>query len=157
MAPQPNVGIALLVGVTLQSPILAPSLHLGIADTLDATLAGANGDATLSFATGILELCPLDVRVSPRVDVRPCMAGEYGFLRAAGSNTDNPRSVVRPWWGAGMEARLSWRFAGAFSAEAALGALVAIDRDRFVIGGDTLFEIPLWVGRALLGVGYAAP
>jgi hypothetical protein len=157
MAPQPSVGIGVLVGVAFDGPILSPSLHVGVADTFDTTYAGANGDATLGFLAGILEACPLAVRPSGRMVLRPCAAGEYGLLRAAGSNTDNPRSVVRPWLAAGPEARLSWNVAGPFSIEVALGALLAIDRDRFLIGSGTIFEIPPWVGRGLLGVGYSAP
>jgi hypothetical protein len=159
MAPEPTVGGALFVGaaVSPQAWTLAPSVDVGIAGTFDGTYVGANGNATLGFTTGVVDACLLLLRPVASLSLRPCVSGEYGIIRAIGSNTDNARSANRPWAAAGPEARLSLIVAGPFSVDAAVGALVAIDRDRFVIGSETIFEIPPIVGRGLLGVGYTTP
>ena len=83
---------------------------------------------------------------------------ELGRLRAAGTGTPDPQSVpVRPWAAIGAALRLSLRVVGPLVAEASVGGLVAIDRDRFTWGSEVAFETPPVVGRATLGLSIVVP
>jgi hypothetical protein len=159
MAPGPTAGGALLVGVLVEGP-RAPwswSVRIGVADTADRSFDRLGGTATFGLLAGLAEVCPLALRFGERIWVRPCVGGEYGVVRVGASNTSSAHPVDRPWGGAGLGFRFGVRVAGPFWVDAAIGGLVALQRDGFEFGDARFFDSPPVVGRALVGVGAIWP
>lgn len=155
MAPGPTQGVAALAGVAVAQgeSMWAPSLRVGLTYTVDRDFSYSQGVASFGLGAGTLEACPLAAPFLSRWIFRPCAIAEYGVLRAAGSDTYLPHSADRPWAAAGVEATAGIVAFGPLSVEIALGALVALDRDQFVLGSASVFEVPKIVGHATLGLG----
>ena len=130
-----------------------PSLRIAVEDTLDESVSGSLGTATFGMVAVSAELCPWAFFGFGAGSFRPCASGEAGVLRAAGSGTTNPRSEPRLWTAAGIEGILAAPIAGPIFWDVTLGALVALDRYRFMIGPGTIFETPAVVARLALGIG----
>jgi hypothetical protein len=159
MAPGPTAGGALLLGVLFDAP-RAPwswSVRLGVVDTLRRSFDEAGGTATFGLLAGLVEACPLALPIGSNLRFRPCIGAEYGVVRVGASNTSNAQPVDRPWAGAGLALRASYRVVGPLWLDASAGGLVALRRDAFEFGNAHFFEIPVVVGRALVGVGAVWP
>ena len=160
MAPQPTLAGALGVGLLarIKGSTWAPSVRAGAFDSLDAPANEPGGRATFGALVAFVDACPFRVQPTERVAFVPCAVVELGRLRAAGTGTPDPQSVpVRPWAAIGAALRLSLRVVGPLVAEASVGGLVAIDRDRFTWGSEVAFETPPVVGRATLGLSIVVP
>jgi hypothetical protein len=163
MAPEPTTGWTVLAGVSLgREPrawraAAAPLLRVGVASALTRSFSGPTGEASFDWIAAVGEACPISFGVGGAAQIRPCLVGEYGVLRATGSETANPASVTRPWAGVGAEMRLSWGLLGPLSLDAAAGALASIERDRFTLATESVFETPPVVARVALGLGIALP
>ncbi|MGA3120910.1 MAG: hypothetical protein ABSF69_09095 [Polyangiaceae bacterium] len=155
MAPGPTQGVAALVGVAVAQgeSMWVPSLRVGLTYTVDREFSYSQGAASFGLGAGVIEACPLSAPFLSRWIFRPCAIAEYGVLRAAGSDTYLPHSTDRPWAAVGVEASAGIAALGPLSVEIALGALVALDRDQFVLGSASVFDVPKIVGQATLGLG----
>ena len=135
-----------------------PMVRLGVSGAPSLPFAGPEGTASFQWIAAVLEACPVSAPLLRDVIVvRPCGVAEYGVVKATGSNTLNPASVSRPWAGAGIELRFSWRILGPVSLQASVAGLGAIERNRFVIAGQDVFETPTMVARAGAGLGVDVP
>jgi hypothetical protein len=159
MAPGPTAGGALLFGVLFEAP-RAPwswSVRLGVVDTLRRSFDEAGGTATFGLLAGLADVCPLALPVGGALQLRPCASAEYGVVRVSASNTSNAHPVDRPWGGAGLALRVTYRVLGPLWLDASVGGLVALQRNAFEFGATRFFESPAVVGRALVGVGAVWP
>lgn len=159
MAPEPTLGWTALAGLSIGRPGPAGALlvRVGIASALARTFSGPDGAASFDWIAGVAEACPVSLAVLSTVRVRPCVVGEYGAVHASGSDTMNPQAVMRPWAGAGVEARLSWQVLGPISLDGSISGLAAFERNQFILGSDSVFETPPVVARATLGFGIDTP
>jgi hypothetical protein len=163
MAPEPTTGWTALAGLSVgRDPLAwraaaALLLRVGVAGAPMRSFSGPNGEASFDWIAGVAEACPISVGAGGAGQLRPCVVGEYGVVRATGSETMNPASVTRPWAALGVELRLSWALLGPVSLDAAAGALASIERDRFTFATLSLFETPAVVARVALGLGIAVP
>jgi hypothetical protein len=155
MAPGPTQGVAALAGVAVArgESMWVPSLRVGLTYTVDRDFSYSQGVASFGLGAGVIEACPLSAPFLSRWIFRPCAVAEYGVLRAAGSDTYLPHSADRPWAAAGVDATAGVAAFGPLSVEIAIGALVALDRDQFVLGSASVFVVPKIVGEATLGLG----
>jgi hypothetical protein len=135
-----------------------PTVRIGVSGAPSLPFAGPEGTASFEWIAAVIEACPVALPlVHDVVVVRPCGVAEYGVVRASGSNTLNPASVSRPWAGAGIGLRFSWRILGPVSVQASVSGLGALERNRFVIAGQDVFETPTTVARAGVGLGVDVP
>jgi hypothetical protein len=82
-----------------------------------------------------------------------CVALEPGVLAAHGRDTRNPHEKNRGWFALGPGVGVAWAAASPLVLEAALELQMPLVRDRFVLGGETVFRPPSAGLRAGLGVG----
>jgi hypothetical protein len=160
MAPESTGGWMALAGVALgrSPPAGRPTVRVGVAGAPSLPFAGAEGTAAFGWVAAVLEACPVALALFRRAFfVHPCAVAEYGVVRATGSSTLNPASVSRPWAGVGIGMRFSWRILGPVSVEAFFSGLGSLERNRFLIASEQVFETPEVVGRAGLGFGVDLP
>ncbi|HEY4013027.1 MAG TPA: hypothetical protein VGM06_06800 [Polyangiaceae bacterium] len=160
MAPEATGGWMALAGVALGRSRDAgrPTVRVGVAGAPSLPFAGPEGTASFAWVAAVLEVCPVALALlRDTLFVRPCGVAEYGVVRATGSDTLNPSSVSRPWAGAGIGLRVSWRILGPVSVEASAAGLGALERNRFVIASESVFETPDIVARGGLGFGIDLP
>jgi hypothetical protein len=132
-------------------------VRLGVVDTLRRSFDEVGGTATFGLLAGLAEVCPIALPVGDALRFRPCASAEYGVVRVGASNTSDARSVDRPWGGAGLALRVTYRVFGPLWLDASAGGLVALQRNAFEFGSARFFESPAVVGRALVGVGAVWP
>jgi hypothetical protein len=156
LAPGPTAGGQVEIGGRLEGvPALgSPSLRVGVGATLERSFSGSGGTATFRWLAGLGEACPFGLAIAQSGILSTCVAGEYGVLHGRGSNTAQPHTVDRPWAAAGLAVRYSTRVLGPARAEVILEALAAIDRSRFLLGSDPVYEVPPACGRLVIGVGF---
>jgi hypothetical protein len=160
LAPGPSMGFAASVGLVGEMPsggLWAPALSLGYVQTFPSVISDPTGTASFGIHSGLAQACPLALRVLGAGRLRLCAVGEYGVLSAAGSNTVNPRSASRPWSAVGLDGQFQLRVLGPLSIGGAIGILAPLASDRFVIGSETVFELPSAAGQASLGLGLSVP
>ncbi len=157
MAPGLTAGWTALAGVSFGHRRAAPTVRVGLANAVPQPVAGREGTATFAWVAAVAEACPIAVVILSRGRAWTCATGEYGVVRAAGSDTLNPAAVSRPWVAAGAKIRLSWRLLGPLSVEGSAGGLFAFERDRFTLASEDVFETPEVVARATLGLGLDLP
>ncbi len=155
LGPDVIAGGALRVGAALprRGSLWAPSVRLAVSDTFDQSLTGALGTATFGMLAFSTEVCPLAALAVGGALFRPCASAELGALRAAGSDTLNPRTTSRPWAAGGIEGICAVPIAGPLFWDLTLGTLLAMDRYRFTIGPGTVYQTPVVVARLALGIG----
>jgi hypothetical protein len=160
MAPEATGAWMAIAGVMLGKTWRTgrPTLRVGVAGAPSLPFVTPEGTASFSWIAAVLEACPVSLSLlRDVVVVRPCGVAEYGVVRASGSDTLNPGSVARPWAGAGLGLRFWWRVLGPVSLQASFSGLGAIERNRFLIAGQEVFETPTTVARAGLGLGVEIP
>ena len=146
----------LAAGVAVDRPgsIASPSLRVGAGASLDRSFSEPGGTATFGWIAGLVDACPLALRLGGAGRLRPCAVGEYGVLRARGSNTLAPGRITRPWAAAGVALRYAMPIAGPIRLEAALEVLASIEQDRFFLGGAQVFLVPPAHAKLVVGVGF---
>jgi hypothetical protein len=130
-----------------------PSLRLSLANSVDRSFSSDAGTASFGILVSAGEVCPLVSFAVGGGELSPCVVGELGTLRASGSDTSNPQSKSRPWAAFGFEGAYARQIFGSLFWDVSVAALAPIDRDRFTMGADTVFETPKVVARAALGLG----
>jgi hypothetical protein len=103
---------------------------MALRHTLDATVPSVSGRARFALTTLRVQPCPVRVRLTEGVGLLPCAFLDGGVISARGAGVLDGASHLRPWWSAGVAARLS-SGAGIFRIDAELGVSLAVRRDTF--------------------------
>lgn len=124
----------------------------------------SGGAARFSLYAARGEACLGGATLGSRLRARPCAFVEGGALEARGLRTSaltRPASTTLPWIALGPSARLDLRLEDRVSLDLALGLLVPVRREAFVlrnVGGQrevTVHEIPLAGGWLTAGLSVA--
>lgn len=155
-APDPLPGIALGASAGLHlGQGWSPAVRLSVGRAERGDFEQPGGRATFRLDSATLEACPLWFGSWPvGVGLRACALAAAGRLHASGADTDNPRSVARPWWllGGSLVVQLYPTSAWEISARVAGG--FPLLRDQFQFRPEIFHEVPLVTGRVGLWIGY---
>jgi hypothetical protein len=133
--------------------IIAPSVRL-VAFAGRGSLGSPAGSASLWFAGGRLELCPLRFGGTTLV-VRLCAGGELGAVHAQGEVPFGPRAFIVPWVSAEATMRIQWFATKAFFVELGGGPVLPLDRTRYYFEPDTtVYRSPVVTVRMAMGLGW---
>lgn len=156
-APEPLVGLGLGLGVRRLRSGLSPGLQLTALWGKTGTTGPAAASGTFAWALGRLEACPLQLRLSTRVTLEPCVAAEAGRLSARGADQqiDEPVTAKRWWFAAGATLAAHVSLGNFFLRFGALG-LVPATRDEFVFRDPdrSIHQASPVVYGASLGLGF---
>jgi hypothetical protein len=151
--------VSLPVYLELRRPsrrLFSPSFALGFERTFDATLVGAEGDATLRIIQGFALGCPLVFQVGP-ARLEPCTRLEVGALEGAGElgkQVVAPNRERRAWAALGVLGRAGARVYGGLDANAQFGLGVPLV-PRYELQLDptpSLGRVGAWHWRASVGL-----
>jgi hypothetical protein len=140
--------------------VLAPSVRVAVAQSLDVDRQPVIGHATLRWTTGGLDICPirLALAAAPAIDARPCAGLAVGILKAEGDAIGNPESRSRPWVAASVQGRLVWAIIRALAIEVEGGAEAPFVRESFFFEPTVpVYEAPPIAGFARAGVSVRFP
>ena len=90
-----------------KASFLHPDLRFAVRRSLEATVSSASGSASFALTTLRIAACPLRFDASRAVRMSPCAVLDAGALSGAGHDVERQQSTIRPWVGAGLEARLT--------------------------------------------------
>jgi hypothetical protein len=98
---------AILSGeLAVRSPaLLSPSVRLSV--NFASNALDVPGDATFTWLSGQVELCPIRARLGSRFEILPCGAAQGGWLRGRGQTAPQTLEASRAWWTAGASAHLA--------------------------------------------------
>jgi hypothetical protein len=143
---------------TLGSFAIAGRLGLLAVTTSDGFGRGVGGRFTWILARP--QICPLRPLLAEALRLDACVLLDAGLLRSNGSGLNRPEVSLRPWFAAGVLARLCWRLPSSLRLEAGGGPLVPFYHYQFEYGsggpaGDVeVHQVPALGALATLGVGY---
>ena len=112
-------------------------------------MQGAQGDASFSWWTGFASACLGDA--AGPLEAEGCAAYELGRFRASGSNTLNPGTFHDTWQAVGPELRARWPAASTLAVGLSLGAMFPVQRQRFSIAEDAVYQVPVVALRGEIG------
>jgi hypothetical protein len=157
-APGGLLGAQISAGAQLDATeFWAPVMRAGFGYVAEQSFAVPGGRASFGWVGGQIELCPMGIHPGPALSWLLCGRGEFGSLRASGSNTVHPRSSSRSWEAVGPGTLFRYVFVRPLALEASASVLFPWTRDRFLIGSAVVHEVPVAVGRAGLGLVVALP
>ncbi len=134
-----------------------PAARLSLRRAQAGGFEAEGGTAAFRVTTAGLELCPTHLPPSASVGIRPCVFGEVGVLRAAGSNTIEPRSVDHRWIGLGPSARLELVPVTGLMLEVRFAAEIPTVRGRFLFAPEVFHEVDPVTVIVALGVAARFP
>jgi hypothetical protein len=112
----------------------------------------AAGDAAFSWWAAFASVCAGTGVGSPAFLMSVCATYEFGFLDAKGSNTRNPESTENIWQALGPGIRAEWVLAKPFALNAGVEGVVPFSRQKFSIGSDSVYQVPLVTLRVQAGI-----
>lgn len=116
------------------APIVAPSVRIGVARSVEVERRPSSGAATLEWAFATIEPCPVRFRIADGVAIRPCGGFAAGFLGVQGQGVANALSRTRPWFAVSGQVRLSWELASVLAFEVEGGVMTPLLRETFSFG-----------------------
>src|SRR5579883_1025485 len=143
--PAPSAILSGVVGVGWsgrRAGVLDPAVALDLAAGASPDLAETGGTASFAWFDARADLCALGVALGPGAEVRGCLLGDAGVLRASGSNTAAPASSSRGWLSLGASARLEVAVGDRFGIHLAAAVEAPLRRDRYAFGSSDFFEVP---------------
>ena len=158
-APTATLGVAALVGLTLGGEgTLSPAFRIGLARTSSGALDAQPGDATLVWTVGRAEVCPVRWPSRGALELRPCLAGDFGVVSASTTGVPNAQPHT-PFWGVlGALALAEWEPVAPLFVEAELFLATPLERDRFFVApSPTVYQAPVLVPAGTLAVGVRFP
>jgi hypothetical protein len=131
-----------------------PSARLALTMTTLARVRVTEGSARLRWTNLGLDACPVVLRFTRALSLRPCLGLSAGLLEASGSIAE-PRSVVAPFRTVGVLARGEWTLGPSWLLELSGGVARPLRRDLFYFEPSTpVYEPPPFVGIVTIGAGY---
>jgi hypothetical protein len=130
-----------------------PSVRLSLTLTTLARVRATGGSAGLRWTRFGLDACPVVLRLTRVVSLRPCVGFSAGLLDASGKIAE-PESVQVPFRTVGALARGEWGV-GRWLIELSGGVERPLRRDRFYFEPSTpVYESPPVLGVLMIGGGY---
>lgn len=138
-APEALVTLGLSVGARLSwGSWLSPTLQLTPLWGKTGTTGPAAALGDFSWAMARLEVCPLNLRLTPRLGFSPCVMGEVGRLAARGRAEGVSSASADRWWVApGLTAALQLE-GGRWFVRLGAEAVFPATRDEFVFRNPDL-------------------
>jgi hypothetical protein len=152
VGPAIQPGLQLLAAVTLDSGALDWSLRLGGRLALEHTETSTQGSAHFGLIAGLLQLCATGALGASALTLDGCAVAEPGALLASADHTQKAKSYKEVWLAAGTGIALGWRAARWLSIHAGGELLAPLRRDRMLLAGDLLHEVPPVCLRAVLSL-----
>jgi hypothetical protein len=152
IGPALQPGLQLLAAATIASGALDWSLRLGGRFALEHTDTSAQGSAHFGLIAGLLQLCATGALGASALTLDGCAVAEPGALLASADHTQNPKRYKEAWFAAGAGVGVGWRAARWLSIRAAGELLAPLRRDRMLLAGDILHEVPPVCLRAALSL-----
>ena len=131
---------------------LVPSVLLSAEHAGRGGFAEQGGTAQFSFNAASLRICPVRAELPGTIELRPCLAADFGAVTASGAETLNPRSSTQTWLGLGGGGRIAWPCCQKWSLVAEADFTFPLQRERFLFGPYAFHEVPVLVGAAALGI-----
>jgi hypothetical protein len=133
--------------------IVSPSMRLRVAYGVSDRAETHPGSARFSAGTVSVDVCPFAFALARTLRARPCGLVDIGFLRAAGDDIQNARTITRPWIAGCATGRLEWAALQRLSIEAELGAIFPVLRDRFYFDpARTIHQVPVISALGAVGI-----
>jgi hypothetical protein len=130
-----------------------PSVRLSLSLTTITRVRATEGSAGLRWTKLGLDACPVVLRLTRALALRPCVGLSEGLLEASGRIAE-PRSVVVPFRAVGVLARGEWTL-GHWLFELSGGVERPFRRDQFYFEPSTpVYESPSVLGVVTIGGGY---
>jgi hypothetical protein len=151
-APHPMPGVTVDVTLGWDRPsVWSPAARLSAGLAWSGALHETGGDAAFSLDTLTLDACPM--RLSPgKLEVLACATGTLGRLGAAGSQTFDQASAVRPFAAAGGAAVVTLRVGQALEVAVRGSAGASWIRDAFAFAPNVFYRgAPLFLTAGLTG------
>jgi hypothetical protein len=131
-----------------------PSARLWLTMTSLARVRMTEGSAGLHWTQLGLDLCPVVLRLTRALALRPCVSVSEGLLEASG-RIDEPKNVVAPFRTIGVLARGEWILGRHWLLELSGGVARPFRRDQFYFEPSTsVYQSPPVVGVVTVGGGY---
>jgi hypothetical protein len=131
-----------------------PSARLSLTMTSLARVRTPEGSAGLRWTKLGLDVCPIVIRLTSALALRPCVSLSEGLLEASGRIAE-PKSVVAPFRTIGALARGEWVLGPHWLLELSGGVALPFRRDQFYFEPSTsVYESPPVVGIITIGGGY---
>ncbi|HEX4335531.1 MAG TPA: hypothetical protein VH062_06425 [Polyangiaceae bacterium] len=112
-----------------------------------------SGDAEFSWWAAFAMACAGTPLGAPSFLMSVCGTYEFGFLDADGKNTRNPASTRSNWQALGPGVRAEWIAVGPLTLHAGVDGVVPFRREKFTIGNQVVYEVPLVALRVEAGLG----
>jgi len=141
LAPHLQPGLQLTAAVVWRTGPLELSAELRGRLALAQTLRADAGVAHFSFLGGAAALCAAAALGGTGLAARGCAVAEPGVLSWSATQTEQSRAYKRGWLALGPAAGLHWRSAW-LGVGAGAELLWPVRRDRAVLAGDTLHQVP---------------
>jgi len=142
IAPEPLPGVeAFIDAARLGASGWRPSLRASARRAQAGGMQLGGGEVSFALTVGALEACPTTVGLSRLFAVYPCAYGEWGTLRAVGSQVPEPRSVSRMWLSLGPAVRADLLLAKGLRLETRLALDVPLRRGRFWFLPEMIHEV----------------
>jgi hypothetical protein len=136
---------------------LLPALRASLRRAQVGGFETEGGTAAFRLTVGALEACPAMLAFSASAGVRPCVFGELGALRGAGSDTIEPRTVRKTWAALGTAVRLELVVARPLVLDSRLGLAAPLRRGRFLFVPEVFHEVAPVCVQASIGVAGRFP
>jgi hypothetical protein len=128
--------------------------RLSLLMTPETTMSVPEGQARFRWTKLGLDLCPLVVRGSRSLALRPCFVVTGGRLYASGE-IDEPKNVTTSFPTLGALVRGEWEPLDRVLLELAASIEMPLRRDTFYFEPNTpIYEVPATIGLVMLGGGF---
>jgi hypothetical protein len=114
--------------------LLSPSVRVSV--NLASNTFDTARDATFTWLSGQVDICPFRAQVASVLELRPCAAVQGGVLRGRGVTAPQAIEATRAWWSAGVGGRIAALISPRVGVELSVVAVVPF-RER-----DFIFENP---------------
>lgn len=118
-------------------------------------LLTAPADHSTRFGALAVDACPFRHRTG-NWEIAPCALATFGFLELTGRGVDEPKTVARGWFSAGVDLQLFWLLGRGVVLESALGASVPFPRHRYYTDApeQVVTATPVISPLLRVGLGY---
>ncbi|MGC4094817.1 MAG: hypothetical protein QM756_44245 [Polyangiaceae bacterium] len=150
----PGAAATLIVG--WERTGFSPALLATFAHSFERTVDEANGSATFSAETLVVDLCPLGLRAAP-LTLRLCAEAVVAALAAQGGNTFSPRARTRPYFvlGGALEGGLDLGARLVLISSFGLGKTLI--QDDFAFSPTVFYSVPNLGFEAAAGLAMRFP
>lgn len=153
LAPEPVFGASLGADWSwVTAGAFTPAFGLSVLASGAPSVTEAGGTAHFAWFVLRPNACLVKVTLGHLLDVRGCLVGDLGWVRAQGTETVSPATSWREWLSLGLGVDLEVPLGSRWAIRLMATGEAPVRRDRYAFGGLDFFVVPVVVGTGTLSL-----